>query len=135
MMKIAQLKGNAFMLAALLSCALALTLTGACSKPNSNSNQSAAAPPRQQPQTEFERDLAYARKGSFTHIYVFARKDGQPFQPDDITYLKANSPAQTNQWLSTDNGRRVIAGSNFDFEPEHFAALNQRFTVEDYTGK
>lgn len=79
--------------------------------------------------------MNYARKGQFTHIYVIARKDGQKFQPEDNAYLKANSPAQTNMWIATEQGRRVIAGTNFDFTPEHVAALEQRFTVENFTGK
>ncbi len=134
-MKSKRLKTNAIKRAALLPCALVFVFIGACNKSAPAGNQPAGAPREKQPQTEFERDLDYARKGSFTHIYVFARKDGQPFGPDDVAYLKANSPEQTNQWLSTDNGRRVIAGSNFDFEPEHFAALNQRFNIEDYTSR
>jgi len=79
--------------------------------------------------------MNYARKGQFTHIYVIARKDGQKFQLEDNAYLKANSPEQTNMWIATEQGRRVIAGTNFDFTPEHVAALEQRFTVENFTGK
>ena len=87
------------------------------------------------PQTDFERDLDYVRKGQFTYVFIFSRKDGAAFTPDDINYLKANSPQETNQWIRTDNGRRVIAGTNFEFKQEHFDALNKRFNVEDYSGK
>lgn len=112
-----------------------VTFACACNKSGSDpaGDQSNAAPRRQL--TEFEKDLEYARKGQFVHVYVFARKDGQVFQKEDNAYLKANSPAQTNMWVSTEQGRRVIAGTNFDFQPAHFDALGQRFTVEDYTGK
>ena len=68
-------------------------------------------------------------------LFIFSRKEGGAFTRDDIAYLKANSPAETNQWISTDEGRRVIAGTNFEFKPEHFDALKQRFNIEDYSGK
>ncbi|MBA3321277.1 MAG: hypothetical protein H0T45_07495 [Pyrinomonadaceae bacterium] len=115
-----------------LSLAFVFALTNACRQSGPPADES-AAPPRQL--TEFEQDLNYARKGQFTHVYVFARKDGQKFQPEDNAYLKANSPEQTNMWIATEQGRRVIAGTNFDFTPEHVAALEQRFTIEDFTSK
>jgi hypothetical protein len=87
------------------------------------------------PSTPFERDLQYVRDGQFAHIYVFSRKDGAPFDPTDIIYLKVNAPSETNQWVATDEKRRVIAGTNYDFTPEQLAALKLRFNVEDYTGR
>jgi hypothetical protein len=68
-------------------------------------------------------------------MFVFSKKDGGVFTSDDITFLKANSPPETNQWVKTDEGRRVIAGTNFEFKQEHFDALNTRFNVEDWSGK
>ena len=88
--------------------------------------------PRPSPRTPFEQDVQYVRDGQFTYIMVFSRKDGGVFDKDDVSYLKANSPAQTNQWVKTDEGRRVIAGTNFEFTPENLDALRQRFNVEDY---
>ena len=93
----------------------------------------AASSPK--PQTPFERDLDYVRSGQFTYVFVFSRKEGGNFSTDDITYLKANSPPETNQWVSTEGGRRVIAGTNFEFKQEHFDALNKRFNIEDFSGK
>jgi hypothetical protein len=124
---------------AVMSLALVAGFSSACgkksdSKSQSPANTSSASTPRQ-PQTPFERDLDYVRKGQFAYIYVFSRKDGGAFDKDDIAYLKTNSPAETNQWVSTDEGRRVIAGTNFEFKPEHFDALKQRFNIEDYSGK
>lgn len=120
---------------------LALVLTGfafaGCQQSASLENESASKQhsAARKPATPFETDLDYVRKGQFHHIYVFSRQDGGKFQPDDIAYLKANSPKQTNMWVSTDEGRRAIAGSNFDFEPAHMDALSKRFIIEDYTGK
>jgi hypothetical protein len=42
---------------------------------------------------------------------------------------------ETGMWVLTQDGRAAIAGAGFEFEPKHLAALSQRFTVEDYTGK
>lgn len=86
-------------------------------------------------QTPFERDLEYVRTGQFTFIFVFSRKEGGVFTSDDIAYLKANSPQETNQWVFTDDKRRVIAGTNFEFKQEHFDALKKRFNIEDMSGK
>jgi hypothetical protein len=101
---------------------------------NQSSNPTAPAPPKQ-PQTAFERDMDYVRKGQFTYVFIFSRKDGGAFDKDDIAYLKANSPAETNQWISTDEGRKVIAGTNFEFKPEHLAELDKRFNIQDFSEK
>ncbi|MGH9941916.1 MAG: hypothetical protein ACRD9R_06105 [Pyrinomonadaceae bacterium] len=111
---------------------VALLLTGGCSRAGSDTNDN-AAPPRQL--TEFERDLAYVRKGQFVRVLVFKRKDGEPFAAEDKKYLKENSPEQTNMWLSTEGDRRIIAGTNFAFEPKHLEALLKRFDIEDFTGQ
>ncbi|HYX41568.1 MAG TPA: hypothetical protein VE821_07715, partial [Pyrinomonadaceae bacterium] len=70
------------------------------------------------------------------HTYVFARKDGQPLQADDKSFLKAHAPDDVNSmWILTDIERRVIVGTNVDFTPENMNALGKRFAVEDDTGK
>ena len=68
-------------------------------------------------------------------VYVIARPDGRPFDAQDTAYLKANSHPETNYWVKTDEGRRIIAGTNFNWSTENMQALSKRFTVEDYTGK
>ncbi len=83
----------------------------------------------------FERDMASVQRNHYARVYVISRPDGAQLTPDDIAYLKINMPLETTQRLLTDDDRRVIVGTNFDFKPEHFAALNQRFKLEDYTGK
>jgi hypothetical protein len=123
--------------AGLALLALVALFSSACGKKNESQSQPAktsSASPKQ-PQTPFERDLDYVRKGQFAYVFVFTRREGGAFTKDDIAYLKANSPPETNQWISTDEGRRVIAGTNFEFKPEHFDALKQRFNIEDYSGR
>ena len=60
------------------------------------------------PLTGFEKDLQYVRNGGFTYIYVFARKDGKPFDKDDGAFLRSNAP-QVVDWVTTDDGKKVIA--------------------------
>lgn len=93
----------------------------------------AASSPKQQ--TQLEKDLDFVRTGQFIYVFIFTRKDGGIFTSDDNTYLKANSPQETNQWIISDGGRRVIAGTNFEFKQEHFDALNKRFNIENVSGK
>ena len=116
----------------------ASTIFGGCNRAGSeavnNSAPASAASPRK-PLTAFERDLEYVRTGRFTNIYVIARQDNAVLNKEDITYLKENTPRETNQWVSTEENRRVIAGTNFPFTPEHLDALRKRFIVEDYSGK
>lgn len=120
-----------------LSATLALLIVAlsACrgaSSPSATSNRPSTIPT---PATAFERDLEYVRKGSFMRIYIIARPDGNPLDAPDITYLKANTHPETNYWVKTDEGRRIIAGTNFNWSPENMEALSRRFTVEDYTGR
>jgi hypothetical protein len=90
----------------------------------------------QPPRTEFERDMITVKNGGFAHIYVFARKDGQPLQSDDKSFLKAHAPADVNSmWILTDSEHRVIVGTNVDFTPENMNALTKRFASEDDTSK
>ncbi len=109
-------------------------LVPGCRKGSDSKNApTPAASPKAQ--TAFERDLDFVRKGQFTYVLVFSRKDGGAFDKEDIAYLKANSPVETNQWVSSEEGKRVICGTNFDFKQEHFDALNKRFIIENFTGK
>ncbi len=124
--------GNIFH-SSLVSIALLFVLiffSSGCNRPSSIN-----APPKPTPATEFERDLEKVRVGQYRYVYVFSRPDNAPFTSDDAAYLKANSPLEVNGWYKTDEGRRVIAGSNFTFKPEQMEALKKRFTMEDYTGR
>ena len=115
-----------------------VTLTS-CSKGKTNtasSSDPAAAPslPAPSPKTGFEADLDYVRKGQYTYVWVFSRKDGKPLDKDDAAYLRKNAP-QVVDWVTSDQGRKVIAGTNFDLARGNLDLLKKRFVVEDYTGK
>ena len=115
---------------------LALTLL-ACNERPANQSSSGAAPQattQPSPKTQFERDLQFIRKGQFTYVYVFSRKDGKPLDSDDGSYLRTHAP-QVVDWVTTDEGKRAIGGTNFDLEQGGLPLLRQRFVVEDYTGK
>ena len=75
------------------------------------------------------------RDGQYTYMYVLARPDDGALDTADIAYLKENTPRETNMWVKTEDGRRAIAGTNFEFTPENLAALRKRFNVEDYSGR
>ncbi len=135
--------GNALRLGATL-CALLLLMSGllyGCKRSDSssasNSGSAQSKPSPTPPRTDFEQKLDYVRNGQFHHIYVFSRKDGGVFDRDDVAYLTANSPVgeKTNMRVKTDDGRRVVIGTNFEYEPEQFTALSKRFNIEDYTGR
>jgi hypothetical protein len=98
---------------------------------NSTATQSAPAPT---PKTGFEADLDYVRKGQYTYVWVFSRKDDKPLDKNDAAYLRTNAP-QVVDWVTSDEGRKVIAGTNFDLAKGNLELLKKRFNVEDYTGK
>lgn len=84
--------------------------------------------------TGFEADLDYIRKGGYTYIWVFSRKDGKPIDKDDAAFLRSNAP-QVVDWVTTDEGRKVIAGTNFDLAEGNLGLIMKRFVAEDYTGR
>jgi hypothetical protein len=82
----------------------------------------------------FEADLDYIRKGQYTYVWVFSRKDGKPIDKDDATFLRTNAP-QVVDWVTTDEGKKVIAGTNFDLAEGNLGLIKKRFLAEDYTGR
>ncbi len=115
--------------ALLSACSGGKTNTSAAN--SSTAGQSAPAP---SPKTGFEADLDYVRKGQYTFVWVFSRKDDKPLDKNDAAYLRTNAP-QVVDWVTTDEGRKVIAGTNFDLAKGNLELLKKRFNVEDYTGK
>ena len=117
-----------------------LLLLGACSTPQSVSTNvepspTAASPtPQPSPLTGFERDLQYIRNGGYTYIWVFSRKDGKPLDRDDGAFLRTNAP-QVVDWVTTDEGRKVIGGTNFNLEEGNLEVLKKRYVTEDYSGR
>ncbi|HSS19077.1 MAG TPA: hypothetical protein VLL54_03320 [Pyrinomonadaceae bacterium] len=120
-----------------LSILLAITLLTACGGSSSNSgsgtgvNSSGAAP---SPKTGFAADLEYVKKGQYTYVWVFARKDGKVIDKTDAAYLRTNAP-QVVDWVTTEEGKKVIAGTNFDLAQGNLELLKKRFVVEDYSGR
>jgi len=86
------------------------------------------------PATQFERDLKYIRDGHFTYVWIFSRKDGKELTSEDSAALRTNAPKVVD-WVTTDEKKKVIAGSNFPIEAPQLAVLQKRFNIEDYSGK
>ena len=131
------------MIKVLLFVVCAVFLSACAETPPAANNTSTPAPaatatptPAAQtsPLTGFERDLQYIRNGSFTYVWVFSRKDGKPLDKDDAAFLRTNAP-QVIDWVTTDEGRKVIAGTNFNLEEGNFAVIQKRFVAENYSGK
>jgi hypothetical protein len=101
---------------------------------NSSPTPAASAVPAPSPLTGFEKDLQYIRNGGYTYVWIFSRKDGKPLDKEDGRFLRTNAP-QVVDWVTTEEGRKVIAGTNFNLEEGNLEALKNRFVTEDYTGK
>ncbi len=118
------------LLALLLLSAIVLT---ACNRSGQNSSNS-PPPPAPSPKTGFEADLEWVKKGQYTYVWVFSRKDGKPIDKDDAVYLRQNAP-QVVDWVTTDEGKKVIAGTNFNLAEGNLGLLQQRFNAEDYSAR
>ena len=103
------------------------------SAPNNNSTPPPAASPTAS-LTAFEQDLQYIRNGQYTYVWVFSRKDGKPLEPSDSIFLRTNAP-QVVDWVTTDGGKKVIAGTNFNLEEGNLEVLKKRYVAEDYSNK
>jgi hypothetical protein len=90
--------------------------------------------PQASPLTGFERDLQYVKNGQYSYIWIFSRKDGKPLDKNDSAFLRTNAP-QVVDWVITDEGKKVIAGTNFNLEEGNLEMLKKRFNAEDYTGR
>jgi hypothetical protein len=109
---------------------------GAPVSSTTNSSSTATATPTVQPSplTGFEKDLQFIRNGQYTYVYVFSRKDGKPLDAQDSAFLRTNAP-QVVDWVTTDEGKKVIGGTNFNLEEGNMEKLKKRFNTEDYSGK
>jgi hypothetical protein len=124
----------AFLLLALLAAACGGS-AGTSNVASPPAASPAASPtPQSSPPTGFEKDLKYIKDGQFGYVWVFSRKDGKPFDKDDSAFLRVNAP-QVVDWVVTDGGKKVIAGTNFNLEEGNLDVLRKRFVAEDYTGK
>ena len=102
--------------------------------PEPSASPSATASPQASPLTGFEKDLQFIRNGQYSYIWVFSRKDGKPLDREDSVFLRTNAP-QVVDWVTTDEGKKVIAGTNFNLEEGNLEKLKKRFVAEDYTGR
>ncbi len=90
--------------------------------------------PESTPATQFERDLKYIRDAHFKYVWIFSRKDGKTLTSEDSEVLRTNAPKVVD-WVTTDEKKKVIAGSNFPVEGPQLVALQKRFNIEDHSGK
>ena len=74
------------------------------------------------------------RKGQYTYVWVFSRKDGKPLDKDDAAFLRKNAP-QVVDWVTSDEGRKVIAGTNFDLSLGNLESIKKRLVAEDYSNR
>ena len=118
----------------MLVAGISLSSCNRSQTPSTNESATAPSSPAPSPKTGFEADLEYVRKGQYTYVWVFSRKDGQPLVKDDAAYLRKNAP-QVVDWVTSDQGKKVIAGTNFDLARGNLELLKKRFVVDDYTGK
>ncbi|HEY6245519.1 MAG TPA: hypothetical protein VIX17_16330 [Pyrinomonadaceae bacterium] len=94
----------------------------------------ASPKPQVSPLVGFAKDLQYIKNGQYTYVWVFSRKDGKPLDKDDSQFLRTNAP-QVVDWVITDEGKKVIGGTNFNLEEGNLGLLKKRFVAEDYSGK
>src|SRR5689334_22875186 len=121
----------------LILFALFLTACGGSKTETSNeaaASGSPAASAESSPLVGFEKDLQFIRGGGFTYVWLISRKDGKPLEPGDNIFLKANAP-QVVDWVITDGGKKVFAGTNFNLEEGNLEVLKRRYNMEDYSGK
>jgi hypothetical protein len=130
---------NRLLIFGLFLC-LSLSSSGCASAPSTSGTtpspepSTATATPQSSPLTGFEKDLQYIRAGGYSYIWTFSRKDKKPLDKDDSTFLRTNAP-QVVDWVTTDEGKKVIAGTNFNLEEGNLGELRKRFVVEDYSSK
>lgn len=107
----------------------------ACGGPNrhfavNDQQQSNAPAPEKTVEDAAQKVLTMEQQG-FDFVYVFRRRDGAALDAEDRKFLRANSPAETNQWVVSEDGKTAIAGSNYAFPPANLEALTARFAFED----
>jgi hypothetical protein len=122
----------------LLSILLLIATLTACTKhvPEAATPPDDSSTPRpvSSPLTGFAKDLQYVKNGSYTYIWVFSRKDGKPFDKDDGAFLRTNAP-QVVDWVTSEEGKKVIGGTNFNLEEGNLELIKKRFNAEDYSGR
>jgi hypothetical protein len=116
--------------AQLLLAAALIILSGLWGCKQKNTIKTTPPPPL----TPFQRDLQFVRNSNFTYVWIFSRQDGKTLDKTDADVLRKAAPHVVD-WVMTDEGKKAIAGSNMDLEPENWTLLRKRFVFEDYSGK
>ena len=125
---------NRLIALAVMATSLALAF-GACRRRAATDDETpdtSSYRPESTPASQFERDLKYVRDGHFTYVWIFSRKDGKELTKEDSDALRTNA-SKVVDWVTTDEKKKVIAGSNFPLEGPQLAALQKRFNIEDYS--
>lgn len=127
---------SSLMILLMLTGAISFTSCGGGSNaPATNESATAPSTPAASPLVGFEQDLDWIRKGQYTYVWVFRRKDGKSLDSDDSAFLRKNAP-QVVDWATTDKEKKyVVAGTNFDLARGNLELLKKRFIAEDYTGR
>jgi len=105
--------------------------------PSANSAPQSSPTPEASPTaplTGFAKDLQYVRNGGYNYIWVFSRKDGKPLDREDGAFLRTNAP-QVVDWVTTEEGRKVIGGTNFNLEEGNLGLIKKRFLTEDFSAR
>ncbi len=100
---------------------------------NSQTKPVPSPPISEQPKDAFQKALRGVQSGDFTYIFVLRRKDGGEIQGEDGRFIRSVSPAETNQFVVTDDNLIVIIGTNFPYPPENLDLLRERFNIEDFS--
>jgi hypothetical protein len=90
--------------------------------------------PQVSPLVGFAKDLQYIKNGQYTYIYVFSRKDGKSLEKSDSEFLRTNAP-QMVDWAITEEGKKVIGGTNFNLADGNLELLKKKYVVEDFSGR
>jgi hypothetical protein len=128
------LKSTSLILTIVLAGILLTSCGGGSTAPATNESSTAPSSPASSPLVGFAKDLDYVRKGQYTYVWVFARKDGKPLDKDDGAFLRKNAP-QVVDWVTSEEGKKVIAGTNFDLALGNLELIKKRLIAEDYSGK
>lgn len=97
------------------------------------SNTASAPAAGERPVDTVEQDIQAMRNADFNYIFLFRRKDDGAMDADDKKFFNAHTPPETNRRRLSDEGRAVIIGSNYRWDPETFKLFTERFNLEDYS--
>lgn len=113
----------------------ALVCTAACGANETilRSGKETPAPVNSVPtEATLEKDIADMRTAEFSIIIVLRRRDRAALDAADRSLIRQQTD-QANRRVSSDGGKAVVVGSNFPFLLEKYAALRDRFDIENFS--